>query len=232
MKICILLILLVGTVLGQSKANEKKTYKLEGHAGEVETKYYNDGGRVHIRININYRLTNISNQNLILWKPLINPDGIPLRLGYTFSKTSDFSATSIIEKHYGGPSNSYADEWSKLRKLLDVGQPPEELTIILKPNESWEFTSPVFIIGFKGERSDKISFETLEKVSPIWVKTYHEAWSFNIEPKAEDRSTKLVFGRMLKKRWINYGHLLLNDIVSEPIPLDLSSMVGKTESQP
>jgi hypothetical protein len=210
---------------------EKDFYRFTGRVVNLRIK--EDSTNIFIVADIEYKLTNIGLDNLILWRrQRPDFDEGPAFTGKVVSKSYFFSTEDVLESHYGGPSNDYSEKWSFLRSSLDKERPPAAVTMTLRPGESWDFSSPVTIIADKEESkfTKEISFETLRRVSPIWIKASYEVWSFNIEPIGEERSINLKFGRMLQKRWGKYGHLMLQDITSEPILVDISqvnSYVGK-----
>lgn len=214
------------------KADEKNdttTYLLIGRVldSTVEKKTYSE---IVVRFEVTYKLTNVCEEAIILWDPAQSVtdsnDGGFHRfgriVGKTFSTEADFAGSSILEESYGGPSNSYAKEWDILRERLDVARPPKELTITLLPNESLEFDSVVYLSAAENKGSNVIDIQALRHRKSIWLKTLHEVWSFNIEPRDPERATKLTFAGKVKRNWTSYGNLLVDDLISQPIRLDLS----------
>ncbi|MBF2021991.1 MAG: hypothetical protein IGR93_18335 [Hydrococcus sp. C42_A2020_068] len=153
-------------------------------------------------------------------------------------KPEDFEAGKLLAKEYAGMSCSQrGKEWINLRKKLDQPIPPPEETFILMPNEEKVIDAePVGIgvlidpqKGFSSKDKESASWETIKNLSQLWIKVRAEPYpSWGLEPDCYGKS----FGRELQKRWSKYGYLWLDDIFSEPIPLDLSSALIKTDSQP
>jgi hypothetical protein len=67
------------------------------------------------------------------------------------------------------------------------------------------------------------SWEKISKAPAAWLDVYLQVWPLNLEPASYDRS-KMEFGRKLQRRWKAIGQLWLDDIVSEPIKLDLDRL--------
>jgi len=211
--------------------HERSLYRLTGQVVNYETTHYPEG--MHVKVVIDYELKNISDKNLILWKrnePDFDPE--PTFTGKIVSRTELFRLGDIIDEHYGGPSNDYSEKWAHLRRGLDKASPPENITAAVPSGEIWKFTSYMTIIAYKkdNERTKELSFDTYLKISPFWIKTSYEVWSFNIDPKGKDRGYKI--GERLQKRWARFGHLLLRDIHSEPIKVDFRNFAGSTDLPP
>ncbi|MCV4607363.1 hypothetical protein OFB74_31155, partial [Escherichia coli] len=66
------------------------------------------------------------------------------------------------------------------------------------------------------------------KSSPILIELKLEIFPSYLKQS----NSKSFSEKALQDRWKKYGYLWLDDIVSEPIPLDLSSAMIKTDSQP
>jgi hypothetical protein len=125
-------------------------------------------------------------------------------------------------------------EYRKLAAALDQRTPDEGFTRIMAPGELWDFSSSIQI-SFRSEKSRDarlgvaIGWREIEKLtSPLWMKVSYEMWPFNVE------NFRPNLGRVLRKRWKNFGTLYLNDdsgkgfshgrITSEPFELDLTKI--------
>jgi hypothetical protein len=113
------------------------------------------------------------------------------------------------------------EDWRKYKKLINRSKPPKMETYIILPNQKIEF-----------DETCVTDFRNLRNSLPVWLKVKKTTWDklpihINNSDKA-DTNEKPQFYKKLQKRWQKYGYLWLDDIVSEPIPLDLSSAVIKT----
>ncbi|HEV7646406.1 MAG TPA: hypothetical protein VGO50_20905 [Pyrinomonadaceae bacterium] len=234
---CSLFLMILGFIISanaqfpayQKDAYEQSLYKLSGRIVSSNTETSSE--RVYVNLSIEYELKNTSKINLIFWKrnlPEFDPE--PTFTGKMVSKSFYFDNNDILEDIYGGPSDSYAEKYSVLRKSLNQNGPPVQSTMTLRPQESRKFTSEVTLITDRKEnkRTHELSFEKLRSISPVWLKTHYEVWSSNIEPKGKRRDIDLTFGKTLRKRWIKYGYLMLKDITSDPIQVMLNSVPSLT----
>jgi len=216
------------TALSQSDCSEKNLYKFKSKI--IANDFDTSDTSILIKTKMEFQITNISNKNLIFWNRVLlsSPDdGKIVKL--ILSRNENFKMDEIIKTYNWYPSNIYAKEWDDLRATLDVDSPIKEKTLILKPNESLVFS---YILSFNMSKKQllplKLTYYEKENHSfKVWIKLQYASWSPNIEPKGEHRAINLVFGKMLQKRWKSFGHLMLESLDSEPIPLDLGSAVMK-----
>lgn len=212
-----------GQYLTEAAVRERQLYRLTGTISSCH--WVESRSPEVVRLTIDHELTNTSAGNLILWKRNMDDSygEKPVFLGKTIARTSDFDGTGIILDEFGGPSNDYSDRWTILRKKLDKPSPPEDVTTILRPGDVWKFTSEVAIlIGREEKVGSKPTLEYYKSVSPVWLKTKYELWSFNIDPRGNNRGTRTA--SKLKKRWASYGTLLMEYAISEPIELDFRKL--------
>ena len=163
-------------------------------------------------------------------KPVIFLEAKPpeLRGGALAKSREDFSSFKYLALNYYGESVNTSSEWTVLRKALNQPSPPPDKVRVLVPNESWKWEGRVQIsLPKSGKNSffDKNeSWENIKGLQVVWLRAICQVWSLNLEPKSKDR-TELTFGKKLQKQWKNVGVLLLDDIPSEPIALDLKTAV-------
>jgi len=189
-------------------------FKLEGRVEEINLS--EDYTNLYLKLKVKFDLTNIGDKTLIFWK-----QDKPTFVGKALSKATSFTPDEILVKIYGGPSIDNSEKWLNLRNSLDKESPSPDVTRILLPNEKWSFDSEITIVAMKANKNtNKLTIKKLKDSSPIWMKVFFEVWSQNIEPDIEKRSN-LEFGKKLQSQWKEYGCLWLDDITSEPIPLDL-----------
>ena len=78
----------------------------------------------------------------------------------------------------------------------------------------------------------RASLEDLQRIAEINLQVIYRSWSVALESANEGDDEDYSFGSELRRRWKNYGYLLTNNVVSEPIPLDLTSAVKSGEKLP
>src|SRR5262245_14860451 len=190
-----------------------------------------------IRLELRNELINKGSTPIILWKPFVlwgpeaGLDGFRELLyvftGLKISRDPDFAKKDILDEYYGGPSISNGIAWDNMREALDQASPPSRFTRTILPAQSLTFDSNVTIVCNK-KRSDSIpdhpTFNELQEVGTLWLRVYYETWSLNLEPDSPDR-IKRRFGRKLQEGWRNYGKLLLDDMYSEPIKIELKTAI-------
>lgn len=175
---------------------------------------------------IDAEFINEGTENVILFKPEFEE-------GYWLGGKS----TSISEKGesifgYGlWQSISGAESYRLLAAKLDVKSPPGDLTIILHPNEKWGLRSKTDIVFSAEEEMNTVpkkkSWKEMQEFpSKLWLSVSYELNPWNIE------YFKPNLIRELKKRWKNYGNVLVEKekegrfnhfiISSEPMEIDFS----------
>gem|GEM_PF-1541651 len=113
--------------------------------------------------------------------------------------------------------------WNAIRHNLDKKSPPSNLIRIIEPNAEWIFDKTVPIgIQIKGS-FDKRSkpWEVIKKADLLWLQLMFQLWPQNLE--TDERNPQ--FGLKLQKRWKDQGHLIIDYIRSDPVPLKLPSLV-------
>ena len=175
------------------------------------------------RLKIEFDVKNLGKENLIFWnRDSVDTMGEGKIVRSDVSRSSKFVNQDIIGVNFWGPPNYYGKTWDDLRSCLDNTVPPAETTFTLKPGETWTFSSDVKV-SFEKKLIDLSRSEHGDKLGEVWIRVYYASWSPNIEPKARGRATSLLFGRSLRERWKSFGYLLLDDLISDPIRLDLQT---------
>lgn len=109
--------------------------------------------------------------------------------------------------------------WEETRSKLDQKSPPRDLLRSIEPGAEWSFERSVVlgvqIIG-SFDRTSK-PWSVIKAADPLWLQLDFMLWPNNLEQNA----LKPKFGRSLKRRWKGQGDLVIDNIVSEPIPLRL-----------
>lgn len=124
-------------------------------------------------------------------------------------------------------------EYRDLADLLDKPVPPDKLTRVLSPGESWSWDTSILFRFLESNSCNQhvgveIGWKEVKKLSaPLWLTVSFEMWPFNVE------NFKPNLGSDLKKRWQRLGSLYLSDdsqrfshaiLTSEPIEIQLSKV--------
>lgn len=67
-------------------------------------------------------------------------------------------------------------------------------------------------------RQDSKPFAEIIKYQQLWLRVVYEIFPINVEPKVDG---KYRFGKKLRNRWRQFGDLWLDNVPSEPIPINL-----------
>jgi hypothetical protein len=185
-----------------------------------------------LKVNLKLTLVNIGNKPIFFFNKEYYPNFCGMAL---FQNIEEADKGKSLALDYFGESVNTSAIWSSLRKELDKPKPTENAIYFLQPNKEWvvDIQSSLSLPTEKYKYSDfpnRESWENIQKLGKVWVKILGPTWSLNLETD-KNNSSELNFGKKLQKRWSKYGHLWLDDVVSEPIPLDLSSVVVKTENR-
>ena len=241
MRVVYLLLLLYGitTISIEAKTifkttKEKETYSV-ALSGQVESIEVENSHSSDVKLTVNLKMELLNNGT----KPAIFLEAKPPHLrGGVLAKNpnpSDFSSVNRLILAYYGESVDTSSEWIVLREALNQPSPPLDKVRILQPNELWEWKDVVSIAmpteaNKRSYFDDKReSWENVKQLSTGWLQAICQVWSLNLEPLSRDRTEK-TFGRKLQRRWKDVGLLLLDNVYSEPIRLDLKTATYKTAS--
>jgi hypothetical protein len=128
------------------------------------------------------------------------------------------------------PSVSTSPEWVELRRRLDQPSPPQDLLGLFASGETLPYETRVSLSIEKAGNFDKTSekWDTIKQASPVWLQVTFEMWPINIEPTLDPDNP--VFGKMLQRRWQQYGELQVERLTSEPIKLDLATVTLRSRT--
>lgn len=153
-----------------------------------------------------------------------------LRSAALAKNPKDFSTFKHLVLEYFGESVDGSTKWAILRNDLNQPSPPLDKVRVLNPNEAWKWQSRIQIAlpkSDKGNFSDhRESWENIKKLPNVWLRTVCQVWPLNLERQGSDRK-HLEFGTKLQKRWKDSGLLWLEGIPSEPVALNLGSVIVK-----
>lgn len=175
-----------------------------------------------IKIKLNLSLKNESNKRIIfLDYPVFFPGELIL------APAQKGIEDEILVTSYGGYSCQYnAEEWVRDRNAFKDQEKPDKNVYFLDSGQEKLINVEVRLIVanldnsqyFSTER-DK-SLETLQTFASLRLQVTTELYpSWGLEPKC--KVEKLKFGKILRKKWENYGYLWLDDVTSEPMLLQL-----------
>jgi len=219
--IALMSLLLMVSVSSESHASEK--LRLTGQVTEIVV-VEEDTKTVRLKMGFDLTVQNISDENVIIYKS----DFALLSLNLF---TLDKSGKELHLFSVGGRASNYeSSEAILLQKELDKDLPPYDFTYLLGARESSSFkieTECVFLKS-KISASANLSWDEISKAAPILIRLKLEVFPSYLKKQYESESFSAF---ELKNRWKTVGYLLLDDIVSEPVPLNLNDAVVKTASQ-
>lgn len=183
-------------------------------------------------IDLNLRFTNTGNTSLIILQPhgeyAFWHGGISLALS-----EKESNSYSLVYRTSYWPSIYKFPMYENLANLLDQSVPPPGLTRVLLPNASWSWDTSIKLTLREGNSCDQhvgveIGWEEIKRRSaPLWLRVSYEMWPFNVE------NFKPNLGGILRKRWLSYGRLYLEEksdrywsaiLTSEPIEFPLNQI--------
>jgi hypothetical protein len=175
-----------------------------------------DSVKVTMKLNIEIKNTGS--------KPALILEQEPLIVDRTIVATpSDATKDTYLFRLQSLPSNGRSPEWEELQKHVDKRVPPSDLIRKLAPNETWTFElTEWFYIG-KETNIDPNSkpWSVVRQASRMSQQITLQLWSRDIESNADRK--QLRFSKMLQSRWQKFGELQLENLTSEPIPIDFSA---------
>jgi hypothetical protein len=226
------LLVLLGLATGLSEGKSRSMQRqganalvLRGRVTSVKTEVLPGRLSAIVTVNLSIRFSNTGPNPVIMLAELA-----PLCVGEAITKTAVTpthwpvpEGDNILLWDYRGPSDFGIGRWGALRSSLDQPKPPLDKVRILAPGESW--TKEDFIVLHPRIEPEKFPtadgaavLRDLEILSPVWLHLYCQTWPLNIEVRGPVDGPKT--GRKLRKRWIKFGELRLDPIISEPISLE------------
>ena len=199
-----------------------KVLTLRGRVESVQIKEIDRSSGL-IEIKLKMELINVGARPIILLqKDPIFPGGALAQ------KPEDFEEGATIAGDAGWPSNDVSPEWATLRSNLDKPSPPTDETRLLMPGESRAMDTSVRLVVPIDARNNSLlrkkeSLDTIQQLSPVWLRVVCEVWPWNVEPMNPDRH-QLKLGHKLQDRWKALGLLWLDEIYSEPIMVDVRTV--------
>lgn len=179
---------------------------------------------------VEVKIMNKSNTPLLLLSQQLNYSGIEIA-----QNLDEFETTKgEFSVYHFATSATFVDDkmWQSNKKILDTQKPDSEKIFILLPNKYIEYEESVRLNLPKVENErykfspwKTHSLEELKRLSSIFIRFQHcELLGYGISKKEKER---FAFAKKLQNRWEKYGYLWLNEVVSQPIPINLSLAVVK-----
>lgn len=184
--------------------------------GEIkEVRVHKEQATMVIDVSMTVHFKNHSSSPLLVF---VGKDW-PLQGGTTLANSKE----EAIAKKYvfvsGVWPSSDRPAWEETRRKLDQESPPTDLVRSIEPGAEWSFDKSV-VLGVQIDGSfDKTSKprNVIKKADPLWLQLEFMVWPNNLERNMLNPK----FGRRLQQRWKDKGQLIIDNIVSEPIPLSL-----------
>lgn len=206
------------------KSDVSKELQVEGRllSAEVEE---NQGGQLSFNLELVF-----SNKST---KPIILPKDVSeLKVWEVYIANSKENLNNTKFLYALAVKESNLGEDKEFTKLMWKTKPPLANVIILQPKRAISYRVKVNA-SFENEQkySTNKTWDRVKGVSPLWLKLginlYFDSDVYRLLP-----NEKITFGAKLRKNWNKFGEFQFGRIYSEPISLDLSSAVVKTDSKP
>ena len=240
-KLSTIILLVITIFLNSQLANAQAMLKLYKKITSIEKEELNDRVVFNVKSNMSFR--NVGDKPILLLiaaypesSPFSPDNNLPF-LGICTKITGVLETERTEKVLMSGcalPSIESTADWRVLSKQLDSKTPPPALIKKLEAGESFDFKTIGWLRFFKKRElyssfADEAIWSEIENAKSLSLQNTYRIWSLELEPRSAKGNEK-PFGKQLQKRWNKYGYLWLDDIVSEPIPLNLSSVVEKNDS--
>jgi len=188
---------------------------------------------VTIILKLSLEFRNNGSVNVIFLNDLPQPQTRPIYSGMRLMRRDGLQQgrTYLAEGHFGDSGSGQA-YWTDLKERIDTPAPSSAYFAILSPDQ-FIVLKDTIEIGLPQETKnenhypERESWEYIKKI-PTDLRVIYEVWADGLETRDDLRKKNAKFGLSLQRRWKEYGYLWLDTVISEPIPLDLSSVVTKT----
>ena len=206
-----------------SEITEDKLITLEGNIKNISIEK-TDASTYKLLALVNFKLINNGREPVLFLKE-IRESETPVYVG---SEISAPGAERLVDDYFGESYNKKSPYWQEQKRNLDTPAPPSEQINILFPGQPMEFerTVEIHLPNDKSKTSyypTRASLEDLKNISDVNLRVTYQTWTGNLD-MAEENGKLWSFGKELQKRWKDYGHLYLKNIISEPMQLDLGSL--------
>jgi hypothetical protein len=232
------LLVLTGVLPGMSQQNKAKRFandsnyrvELKGEVKNVEVNEVQskDFSQQFLDIGLRLELRNTGTKPLLFFRQ--TPDCTIADIAQTSEEFE--SRTGTFSSYIFATSSYFIDDeqWSANRKWLDKADAPTDKIYKLDPGDSFSFANRVRLPLLTNATKRVLlepnwktyRLEELKQLSPFLVQLRGcSMLDFGVSNVKPDR---LSFAKELQRRWNNLGYLWLDDITSDPISVDLSSL--------
>lgn len=205
------------TMAIKQRSIENNPLKFTGRVLGVE-KISEDAGSIGFKVRLHLTFGNVGRDPIIIYR-------YNLWVGATLIAQSldDALAAKYLHRSSAWPSVWGKASRAALRQKLNQPIPPEDITQIVKPSESYEYDTIAYLGFDKKQKYDGTgkAWAEIKQASPVWLQVTLEMWPVNAELKVNRENPE--FGKELRRRWKNAGYLWLDYLTSEPMKLDIVS---------
>jgi hypothetical protein len=195
---------------------------------EISENKSKEFSRSFIYVHLNFRLKNTGEKPILLFNQ--NPGCLSVAVAQKIEELENRNGSFSFYRF--ATSSSFIDDkmWKLNKDLLDIKKPPSNKIFSLLPEQSIEYEDG-FRLDVPKEESKRFEFSPwerktlseLKQLSPVFIKLQGcSVRGYGINEAKKDR---FLFAQKLQKRWMKYGYLWLEDVVSEPIQLDLNNTI-------
>ena len=168
-----------------------------------------------------------------LTKPIILPKNVSdLKVWEIFIANSKVNLHNSKFIYVNSLKESLLGEDKEFTKSMIKTKPPSERVVIVKPNQQISYSMDIHFWLEKNRMYSATEVEnSMKRIPTFWLKlginVYFDSDVYRLLP-----NEKITFGAKIKKNWAKFGVFQFGRVYSEPIPLDFSLAVVKTESKP
>jgi hypothetical protein len=120
------------------------------------------------------------------------------------------SSCHYLFDNRGYPYGINVPYWRALREKLDQKTPSADILHKIEPNGLWEFDKQVGIIRLPFVNGP----DDIRSDPHLWLQMELSTWPFYLD---EGKNP----GETLQKRWKDHGHLIIKDLMTEPVKITL-----------
>jgi hypothetical protein len=183
-----------------------RSLKLWGTPGEV--RLVSGEPNVAVRLSLNVIAENTGKEPLLLLRRT------PASTSEEIVSLANPNAPVWRQEHDAAANHDPAV--AKLRRTLDVQEPPDDDIISLGPGDSigWNI-----VVQLDIARGSPANWDTIRKACPCGVKLDLDLWPLVLEPSGDRADSS--FGRKVSKRWRKKGTLVFTSKQTDPIEVKL-----------
>jgi hypothetical protein len=201
--------------LGKTRSSSGSPLSISGDVKQVRIRKAQAAGQIDIDVLATLHFENRTSRPLLIF---VGKDW-PWQGGQTLAASRDDALSHRYLYSSGIWPSLNKPAWEDTRSKLDQKSPPADLVQMIMPGAEWSFDKTVLLsIQVKGsfEKTSK-PWDEIKKIDPLWLQLSFRLWPNSLEQDMFGHK----FGSHLQERWKDQGQLVIDDFVSEPIPLHL-----------